>query len=330
MARSAFTAPAHIVAQRQPGQFTNPNGTVQPDSAQSLGYGGGGLLDHRMPWNKYNALGNGALGMAVGWNDDADVCVMDATPVAAATANIAALQNVTNGTPLTLVSVAGAGVSVLATAYTTMPFGSVLPAGSVVMGSSTGTSGTVPAGAPGYMFLGIRDISAYYDPTTALTYVLSVSGVASGTGGVFILRGFDFYGQPMSESITVGAGSNTVAGLKAWKSVTSVTPQFTDAHNYSVGTTLAVGLHLACDYAGYMIPYVNAAGYSTNPTIVASLGSATINTASTATNADVRGTFIPTAVRTLLYVTPSARRVNNPQSLGGMSVGLFGVAQFTQ
>lgn len=327
--RSAMTAPCHVIAQRSPGQFGSSS-TVQPDSAQSLEFGGGGLIDHRMPYAKLNAAGFGVGAIAVGWNSGNEVLVMDATPVAASTTNIAPSNNATSGTPLPLVTVSGGGVSVLAAPYTTLPFASVFPTGSVVMGSATGVSGLVPAGAPGYQFVGLRDVTAYYDPTTALTYVIQITGSVSGTGGAFIVRGFDFYGQPMAETITVGAGAVSQAGLKAWKCVTSVTPQFTDAHGYSVGTTLNVGLHIAVDYAGYFFPYNNTTGWVTNPTIVPSLGSTTINTASTATSADVRGTFVPTAVRTLLYVTTSTRRTANPASLGGMSVGLFGVTQFTQ
>jgi hypothetical protein len=333
MARSALTAPAHRVAQRAPAQISSssPNSTVQPDSAQSLDYGGGGLIDHRLPYSRFNSLGNSAAGcIAVGWNGSESVVVLDATPVAAATANIAALANAVSGTPVTLVSVSGGGVSVLAAPYTTLPFGNVLPTGSVVMGTATGNSGTVPAGAPGYMFVGARDQTAYYDPTTALTYALSVTGSASGTGGTFIVRGFDFYGQPMSENLVATAGATTANGVKAWKSITSITPQFSDAHQYSFGTQLIVGLHIALDLNAYMTEFKIGTGYTANPTITASLGSSTINTAATATNADVRGTFVPTAVREILTVTPTARRTNNPQSLGGMTVGLFGVTQFTQ
>jgi hypothetical protein len=333
MARSALTAPAHTVAQRAPAQISSssPNSTVQPDSAQSLSFGGQGLLDHRLPYSRFNSLGNSSAGcIAVGWNGAEGVVTLDATPVAASTTNIAAAANAVTGVAQVLVSVSGGGVSVLAAPYTTLPFGSVLPTGSVVMGTSTGNSTTVPAGAPGYMFVGARDVTAYYDPTTALTYVIQVTGVAGGTGGAFIVRGFDFYGQPMSETITATAGATSVAGLKAWKSITSITPQFSDAHTYSWGTTLAVGLHVALDLNAYFTVFAVGTGYTANPTIVASLGSSTINTAATATNADVRGTFVPTAVRTILTVTPTARRTNNPQSLGGMTTGLFGVTQFTQ
>jgi len=331
MARSALTAPAHIVAQRAPGQFTGANSTVQPDSAQSLQYGGAGLIDHRLPYSRFNSLGNTVAGcVAVGWNGSENVVVLDATPVAASTTNIAAAANAVTGVPQTLVSVSGGGVSVLAAPWTTLPFGTVLPIGTVVMGTATGTSTLIPAGAPGYMFVGARDETAYYDPTTALTYTISVTGVAAGTGGAFIVRGTDFYGQLMSETITATAGATTVSGLKAWKAIFSITPQFSDAHTYSWGTNLVVGLHIALDLNAYMTEFKIGTGYTTNPTITASLGSTTINTAATATNADVRGTFVPTAVREILTVTPTARRTNNPQSLGGMSVGLFGVTQFTQ
>lgn len=332
MARSALTAPAHVVLQRSPGQFTGAGSTVSPDACTSHEYGGGGLLDHRMPFNKFNALGNGAAAACVGWNGGVETLVMDATPASTSLVNIAAAQNATSGVPLTLVSASTLGVSVLATPVTTMPFGTVIPANAVCMGSATGVQSNTQAGAPGYMFLGIRDVTAFYDPTTALSYVIQITGQTGATGGNMIVRGFDFYGQAMSETIAAPAAGTTTPGLKAWKAITSITPQFTDAHNYTVGTTLTIGLHLAVDFAGYFFPYTTAAGWVTTPAtgFTASLGSTTINTAATATNADVRGTWVASNTRTLLYVTLSSRRANNLSSLGGMTTGLFGVTQFTQ
>src|SRR6202012_4107737 len=72
----------------------------------------------------------------------------------------------------------------------------------------------------------------------------SVDGGAGGAGGAFPVRGYDVYAYPMAETITATAGATTVAGKKAFKFVTSVIPAFTDAHNYSFGTTDVFGLPL--------------------------------------------------------------------------------------
>lgn len=305
MARTAFTAPAHTVLQRSPGQFSGSS-TVSPDAAPSLSYGGGGLLDSRLPYNRTNGLGSGALAGVVGWISDGTACVLDYTPPAAATANIAALQNVTSGTALTLVSTSGAGVVVTSSALTTFPFGTVIPAGTLAMGTQMG-----------YIVLGLRDQTAFYDPTKAWACVIQVTGVTSGTGGAFKVSGYDVYGQAMTETITAGAGAGSTSGKKAWKWITSIVPQFTDAHNYSVGTTLVTGLNLAADAAGYVDIWVSGTGYTTNPTITA----ADTTSPTTLTTGDVRGTTTLTAARTIVQVQPSAARLTTVP----LSQGMFGL-----
>ena len=308
MARTAFTAPAHIVLQRSPGQF-GAGSSVSPDAAPSLCYGGGGLMDPRMAYNKFNGLGNGAMAAIVGWVSDGTAIVLDATPPAAATANIAALANAVSGTPMTLVSSSGAGVVVTSSPLTTMPFGTVIPTGTIAMLSQMG-----------YIFLGQRDITAYYDPTKAWSCVIQITGVSGGAGGAFAVTGWDVYGQPMHETITVAAGVNSVNGKKAWKWIQSVTPQFSDAHTYSVGTTLISGLNLASDIAGYVDIWVSGTGYTQNPTITA----ADTTNPATATTGDVRGTTTLTNARTTIQVQPSTSRLTTVP----ISQGMFGVTNF--
>lgn len=307
MARTAFTAPVHTILQRSPGSF-GTGSSVSPDAAPSLCYGGGGLLDPRMPYNRYTSLGNGALAGVVGWISDGTAIVLDATPPAAATANIAALANAVNGTPMTLVSSSGSGVVVTSSALTTFPFANVIPSGSIAMLNQLG-----------YIFLGSRDLTAYYDPTTAWTCAIQITGVSSGAGGAFAVVGADMYGVTIHETITVGAGVNSVNGKKAYKWIFSVTPQFSDAHNYSVGTTLISGLNIAADIAGYVDVWVSGSGYTQNPTIVAAVA-----TTATATTGDVRGTTILTAARTTIQIQPSTSRLTTVP----LSTGMFGVAQF--
>lgn len=305
MARTAFTAPAHVVLQRTP----LGNASVAPDSAPSFAYGGYNLLDPRMAYNKYNYVGPGTvpMGAAVGWISDGTTCVLDFTPPAASTTNIAAAANVTNGTAMTLVSSSGAGVVVTSSAFTTMPFGTVIPSGVLAMGSQMG-----------YLQLGLRDITSYYDPTKAWSCVIQITGSASSTGGNFLVKGWDIYGQPMTEVIAGPAGATSQNGKKAWKWIQSVTPQFTDAHNYSVGTTLLTGLNLAADAAGYVTIWLSGTGYTANPSITAA---DTTNPATTTTG-DVRGTTTLTAARYILQVQLSAARLTNSTSL---AQGMFGI-----
>ncbi len=306
MARTAFTAPAHIIKQRAaPG-----NSQQQPDSAPSLAYGGMNLLDQRMQYNRFNGLGNGVAAAAVGWAGQDNVVVLDYTPPASSTTNIAAGAHVVSGTAMALVSTSGAGVTVTSSALTAMPSMNVVPSGTLAMGVQMG-----------YLFLGTRDITAFYDPTKAWACAVSITGVSAGSGGAFTVRGADVYGFPVSETITVAAGVNTVNGKKAFKWVYSVTPGFTDPNNYSVGTTLITGLNLAADSAGYTGEWLSGTGITANQTIVAA-----VTTSATAITGDVRGTTILTAAAYVLTVKVSAARLTNTTLL---SIGLFGVAQFT-
>lgn len=302
MARTALTAPAHRVLQRSPGQFSGSS-TVAPDSAPSLDYGGSNLLDARLIYNRSNGLGNGSLAAVVGW---AGNTVLDATPPAASTTNIAAAANVTSGTAMTLVSSSGAGVVVTSTALTTFPFGTVIPSGTLAMGLQMG-----------YLTLGTRDITAFYDPTKAWSCVIQITGAAGATGGAFTIAGYDVYGQAMTETITAGAGAVSTNGKKAWKWITSVTPGFTDAHNYSVGTTLITGLNMAVDVAGYASVWVSGTGITTNLTVTA----ADATSPATKTTGDVRGTTTLTAARTVVDVYPSAARLTTTP----ISQGMFGI-----
>ena len=112
-------------------------------------------------------------------------------------------------------------------------------------------------------------------------------GAAGGAGGTFTVAGYDIFGQPMTETITVGAGAVTGWGLKAWKYITSVTPNVTDAHNYSVGTSDVFGLH------GRSLIWEDTRVAWDAATMTADTGwvAADTTTPATATTGDVRGTI---------------------------------------
>src|SRR5206468_12363401 len=131
---------------------------------------------------------------------------------------ISALANAVSGTPVTLVSSSGAGVTVMTSSFQCLPFLNTIPACLAIGGN------------PGYLRVGTRDITAFYDPTTMISRAVSITGVASGTGGNFTVSGYDVYGQAQTEVIAAGAGVSTVNGKKAFKWIVSVTPTFSDAH----------------------------------------------------------------------------------------------------
>lgn len=307
---STIFAPLH----RALGRVSNPGSGAPPlNAAPSLDFLGSGLQDHRLPYNSRGSSANqpGIIGFI------GDVLpTVNIVPSTAAVANIAAAANPTSGTPLTLVSVSGAGITVLSPAApnTFQPTGLVLSAGVVI----DGLSAVYAFGAGGNFN------TSFYNRSTYTGRCVSISGVASGSGGTVLVRGYDAYGYPMSQLVTVAAGANTVNTLKAFKAITSVTPNFTDTHTLSVGTADIFGFPLYANLpSDIYIVY--------NNTVVTALGTGFTagDTTTPATNltGDVRGTY---AVQS---ATDGTKRLNIRQSIVLASVntnpttGLWGQPQ---
>jgi hypothetical protein len=105
----------------------------------------------------------------------------------------------------------------------------------------------------------------FVNPDCGAARGVGVTGVASGTGGNVLIQGLDVWLQPQSEIIAATAGATTVYGNKTYKVLLSATPQFTDAHNYTVVTSDLVGLPIALVNDGFL-PQVlsNGAAYTTS------------------------------------------------------------------
>jgi len=127
----------------------------------------------------------------------------------------------------------------------------------------------------------------FLDSRQSIARGLRVVGAAGGAGGNFLCSGWDIYGAPMSELITVGAGAVTGWGKKAFKYLASVVPQFTDAHNYTVGTSDVFGFALRANLYEELLVYWNAL------LMTSSTGFTVPDTTSpaTTTTGDVRGTI---------------------------------------
>lgn len=314
MAASLFSGPTIIYGDMDqiPGLVPSYN----LDAGPSLTYQGDGLPDVRFaPINKDNIL----PGTVRAHLNFPYMLSVDAVPAALGAANIAALANVTSGTPMTLAG-ASAGISpnipiipfkgsAVVTPAITLDFGfdtgnftsgntSVVVADSSIytlgeplvcdlVGNAGGTvplltnvvgipdathivlnnaplatnasarigtgnswpmqalsSLVAPTAAQPYIAAGA---GLFLDPTQAIARGLRVTGVLSGTGGNFLVTGYDIYGMLMTELINATAGATTTWGKKAFKAIVSVVPQFTDAHNYSVGTSDVFGTHFRSD-----------------------------------------------------------------------------------
>lgn len=339
----------------------NPN----QDSGPSAFYQGTGYIDPRFLYTKDHVTGY--TGMVPCLYDPPLLRSAQQIPAATASNNIAAAQNTTNGTALTLAA-ASTGITLnvpfrlanpvlnqgaVTTAGIALDFGfafgnvtsgtkQIVVANSarfmggmpLVIGGVGNAGGTIPlltnvksvddathitlqdaplatnATAP----IGTGDFwgpseNGFPTPTAALPYLAAgpglffdavqgitrgvrITGVASGTGGNFTVRGWDIYGNAMSELIVVGAGVNTVYGKKAFKYIASITPAFTDAHNYSVGTSDVFGFA----FRTTLWEDVRASWNAILMTVTQGFLGADTTSPATTTTGDVRGTIQTSAI----------------------------------
>jgi hypothetical protein len=194
-----------------------------------------------------------------------------------------------------------------------------------VQGDDTTSSTTITAQATGTTALaqpfGQSNTVYLWNPQAVVSRAVSVTGSSSATGGNILISGYDIYGVPMSEVIAAPASATTVNGKKAFKYIASVVPQFTDAHNYSVGTTDIYGLPLRADFFSDVAINYNAT------VVTASTGFTAAVTTSPATTStgDVRGTYA------LQSAADGSKRLSIRQFIlpanAGSITGLFGVTQ---
>lgn len=128
---------------------------------------------------------------------------------------------------------------------------------------------------------------ALADSAQSLCRGTSVTCSGAGVGGTVTIRGWDIFAQPMSETITIGAGAVTAYGKKAFKYIASATPSFTSAITYSVGTSDLFGFTVRADFWEYLQVFVAGAFLSVNTGYTA----ADATSPATSTTGDVRGTL---------------------------------------
>lgn len=305
MSKAAWAGPLVTFGSRQ-----NPamGGSDNPDQGPNAFLGGSGLIDPRI---SYNVTRKGWSGIGV-----CDYRVLSAVPAALGLGTIAAAAHVVNGTPMVL-----AGAS---TGITVVPTGGVKPLGNP--GVTIPAGSLILDGAPALINYGIADLNGNYnnnayDNSTMLTRCLSITGVGAGSGGNFLVTCADAYGYTWTQLVTVAAGVNTVATLKAAKYVISIVPQFTNPQNYSVNTTDVFGLPVRAAIFSETLIHWN------ETLITANTGFTGAVTTSPSTNllGDVRGTY---AVQDASDGTKRLTiRVSPGQANLGNAVGIFGVPQ---
>jgi hypothetical protein len=156
------------------------------------------------------------------------------------------------------------------------------------------------------------------DGTTVLQLDLprAVKVNCSTTARAFTVTGYDYYGQPMSEVITVATAGTAVPGLKAFFQISGITIAGS-ATAVIVGTTDVLGLPVRVFNTAYI------ASVKSNNTLAQDTGTFVAADTATATTGtgDVRGTYTPATasngiVRTVMgillpgiAVGPNATRV---------------------
>ncbi len=307
---TTFWAPVHRALAR----VASSESGVPLNAAPNIDFLASGLQDHRYPYNK---RGSGAtLPGILAWYGASQPLVANYAPATAATANIAALANAASGVAMTLVSTTGAGITVASTSAPAYFW----------TNNVTLTSGLLIDGLPTYKLFGTTGnfTTGFYDPASIVGRAVSITGVVNTAGGHFLVSGYDCYGFPMSEDITAAAGVATTNGKKAFKAITSVVPQFTDAHTYSVGTADVFGIGIrATTFSDLRVFWADAA-----ITAVTGFVAAVTTSPATTTTGDVRGTYAVQGTasdgtrKLQIYVMPSLAAITtNP------TTGLFGVTQ---
>jgi hypothetical protein len=196
----------------------------------------------------------------------------------------------------------------------------------------TATSGTVTLAYQNVQQCGVPNNAqtpsmSNWSPQALLGRAVSVTAASGATYTTATVNGYDIYGYPMSESITITAGS-AVNGKKAFKYIKSVVLSGGTAdttHAYSVGTADVFGLPLRSDTFGDII--VNNASSLVGTTLITAATNylPADRTTPSASTADVRGTFAATsssgANKLIIRQSPQAYMVP-------YVTGLYGLTQY--
>ena len=124
--------------------------------------------------------------------------------------------------------------------------------------------------------------------TFDIARVIRLTSTSNQSARTFTIAGTDKYGETLVENI-VGPNNTTDDGQKAFKTVTSVTPDAAMTGNITVGSNDVWGLPFRMADVGKFFGMC-LDGDAVTTTLAAALSATAV---STATTADVRGTVIP-------------------------------------
>ena len=166
-----------------------------------------------------------------------------------------------------------------------------------------------------------------WNPMALVGRAVAVTAAASATATTATVSGFDIYGYPMVEAITLTAGSQ-VSGKKAFKYIYSVVLNAADSsHAYSVDTTDVFGLPLRSDTFGDIL--INDATSLEQTTLITAATSYVNADRTTPANntGDVRGTYagFTSSTGANKLIVRQSPPPYNVQS----TTGLFGLTQYS-
>lgn len=156
----------------------------------------------------------------------------------------------------------------------TLDVDGILAAQSITSAGSTGTFAST------YTAIAVAGLAKYGRNLTVVA-----SGTATSTVTVY---GYDYLGQPMSETLTL-ASTSPVAGLKAFKWITSVAWSGTSAITINLGWGNVLGI----PYRATRVTLFGELTAGAAPTAGTLVVGAATTTTQTATTADPRGTYTP-------------------------------------
>ena len=154
---------------------------------------------------------------------------------------------------------------------------------------------------------------------------VDVLTAGADTTQTITFRGFDVYGQPMTQSVTAGGTGVRVATTKAFKAITRVSVSASTVGNVSVGTTDTIGL----PYRVVSRDYINF-NYNATVGLLSAVTAAVLTSPATAITGDVRGTIA------LASASDGVKRLVATIALPAIAcgpnatrIGAVGVTQFT-
>lgn len=131
-------------------------------------------------------------------------------------------------------------------------------------------------------------IGLWLNPLETCARCVGIAGSSGAPSGVFTVRGFTVYGEPLTEAITHTGSTGVAFGKKAFKYIQSVSMnQTTTVATFSVGTGDTFGFAVRSDFWEYTNLFWNGAFLSAQTGWLA----ADLTTPATTTTGDSRGTL---------------------------------------